>query len=90
MIECEGLRLVKPSLEFEAEYAAMVREFLATKESWFNNFELALADFPAFVQELARRSAGHRSAARSRARSKATGWQTNNRPCSAKSACAHT
>ena len=52
MSECEGLRLVKPSLEFEAEYRAMVREFLLTEEDWFNNFELALADFPAFVQEL--------------------------------------
>ena len=49
---CEGLRLVKPSLEFEAEYTAMVREFLQTEEAWFNNFELALADFAAFVQEL--------------------------------------
>lgn len=49
---CEELRLVKPSLEFEAEYTAMVREFLQTEEPWFNNFELALADFPAFVQEL--------------------------------------
>jgi len=52
VIDCEGLRLVKPSLEFEAEYTAMVREFLQTEEAWFNNFELALEDFPAFVQEL--------------------------------------
>ncbi|HEU0000488.1 MAG TPA: GNAT family N-acetyltransferase [Ktedonobacteraceae bacterium] len=52
MHNCAGLRLVKPSLEVEAEYTAMVREFLSTGESWFNNFELALADFPAFVQEL--------------------------------------
>ncbi len=52
MNNCDGLRLVKPSLEFEAEYAAMVREFLSTREAWFNNFELALADFSAFVQEL--------------------------------------
>src|SRR5260370_42657669 len=52
MNECEGLRLVKPSLEFEAEYTAMVREFLLTGEPWFNNFPLALEDFPAFVQEL--------------------------------------
>ncbi|HEY6542973.1 MAG TPA: GNAT family N-acetyltransferase [Ktedonobacteraceae bacterium] len=52
MHECDGLRLVKPSLEFEAEYSAMVSEFLATGEAWFNNFELALADFSAFVREL--------------------------------------
>ena len=52
MHNCDGLRLVRPSFEFEAEYTAMVREFLSTKESWFNNFELALEDFPAFVQEL--------------------------------------
>jgi len=52
VIDCEGLRLVKPSLEFEAEYTAMVREFLQTGEPWFTNFELALEDFPAFVQEL--------------------------------------
>ena len=44
--------MVKPSLECEAEYTAMAREFLATAEPWFNNFELALEDFPAFVQEL--------------------------------------
>ena len=52
MSECVRLQLVKPSLEFEAEYSAMVREFLLTEEDWFNNFELALEDFPAFVQEL--------------------------------------
>lgn len=48
----EGLTLVRPSTEFEAEYQAMVAEFLATHEPWFNNFELAQADFPAFVREL--------------------------------------
>ncbi|MGH2496840.1 MAG: hypothetical protein ACRDIV_19220 [Ktedonobacteraceae bacterium] len=52
MHNCEGLRLVKPSLDFGAEYTAMVREFLSTGEAWFNNFELALEDFPAFVLEL--------------------------------------
>jgi predicted acetyltransferase len=48
----EELILVKPSTEFESEYVAMVREFLQTDEGWFNNFELALTDFPAFVHEL--------------------------------------
>ena len=52
MIHREGLRLVKPSLQFETEYTNMVREFLQIEEPWFNNFELALEDFPAFVQEL--------------------------------------
>ncbi|HLX57711.1 MAG TPA: GNAT family N-acetyltransferase [Ktedonobacteraceae bacterium] len=52
MHKCEGLKLVKPSLAFEAEYVAMVRESLQTDEDWFNNFPLALDDFPAFVQEL--------------------------------------
>ena len=42
MHNCNGLRLVKPAVEFEVEYTAMVREFLATGEAWFNNFELAL------------------------------------------------
>ncbi|HEY5003761.1 MAG TPA: GNAT family N-acetyltransferase [Ktedonobacteraceae bacterium] len=50
--QCEGLELVKPSLVFRAEYIAMVREFLQTDESWFNNFPLAQSDFPAFVREL--------------------------------------
>jgi hypothetical protein len=40
MYNCEGLCLVKPSIEFEAEYNAMVREVLATGEPWFNNFEI--------------------------------------------------
>ena len=52
MVGCDGLRLVKPAPEFEAEYAAMAPEFLRTEEPWLNNFELALEDFPAFVQEL--------------------------------------
>lgn len=50
--QCEGLELVKPSLVFEAEYTAMVRESLQTNESWFNNFPLAQSNFSAFVREL--------------------------------------
>jgi predicted acetyltransferase len=52
MMQCEGLTLVKPSAVFAAEYTAMVHEFQQTDEDWFNNFPLALSDFPAFVQEL--------------------------------------
>ncbi len=47
-----NLTLVKPSLAFETEYGSMVREFYWADEAWFNNFMLALSDFPAFVQEL--------------------------------------
>ena len=52
MTLCKELMLVKPSLAFQASYVAMVREFLETDEEWFNNFPLALEDFPAFVREL--------------------------------------
>lgn len=52
MEQFKGLALVKPSRKFEAEYQAMVAEFLATDEPWFNNFELAREDFPAFVREM--------------------------------------
>jgi predicted acetyltransferase len=52
MTLCKQLTLFKPSLAFQASYVAMVREFLETDEAWFNNFPLALEDFPAFVSEL--------------------------------------
>jgi predicted acetyltransferase len=52
MKQCEELTLVKPSSIFETEYTAMVREFFQMDEDWFNNFPLALSDFPAFVHEL--------------------------------------
>lgn len=48
----ERLALVAPSVEHAAAYQAIVAEFLAADEPWFNNFELARADFPAFVREL--------------------------------------
>lgn len=52
MEQCHGLVLIRPAVRFEAEYAAMVREFQRTDEGWFNNFPLAFSDFPAFVKEL--------------------------------------
>lgn len=48
----EQIGLVKPAVEYGEAYAEMVREFLQTEEAWFNNFPLALEDFPAFVREL--------------------------------------
>jgi predicted acetyltransferase len=52
MEKCRGLALTRPSVELETEYTTMVREFEQTDEGWFNNFPLALSDFPAFVSEL--------------------------------------
>lgn len=52
MDQFEGLALVAPSPTYEAAYQAMVTEFLATGEPWFNNFDLAREDFAAFVREL--------------------------------------
>lgn len=54
----EQLKLVKPALEYGEAYAALVREFLQTDEAWFNNFPLALEDFPAFVRELEEEAQG--------------------------------
>ena len=50
----ERVRLVKPAVEYGEAYAEMVREFLQTEEAWFNNFPLALEDFPTFVAGLPR------------------------------------
>lgn len=58
MYHSEKLTLVKPSLEWQAAYAEMVQEFMQTGEDWFNNFPLALEDFPAFVRELEDEAAG--------------------------------
>lgn len=52
MQQSEQLTLVKPSLIFQEAYTSMVQEFLQTGEAWFNNFPLALSDFPAFIGEL--------------------------------------
>jgi len=54
----ERVRLVKPAVEYGEAYAEMVREFLQTEEAWFNNFPLALEDFPAFVRELEEEAQG--------------------------------
>lgn len=50
--------LVTPDVAYEAAFQAMAREFLATDEPPFTNFELALADFPAFARELAEEAQG--------------------------------
>ncbi|HLI08558.1 MAG TPA: GNAT family N-acetyltransferase [Ktedonobacteraceae bacterium] len=54
----EQLRLVKPAVEYREAYTEMVRELLETDEAWFNNFPLALEDFPAFVRELEEEAQG--------------------------------
>ncbi len=54
----ETLVLVSPSLRWEAEYQAMIREFLANGEGHFNNFPLALSDFATFITELEDEAAG--------------------------------
>lgn len=54
----ESLTLVTPSVAFETEYLAMIREFMARDERHFNNFELAQLNFPAFVRELEDESKG--------------------------------
>lgn len=48
----EQLRLVSPAPELILACRAMFAEFLGTDEPPFTNFELALADFPAFTREL--------------------------------------
>lgn len=53
MSQYKELTLVKPSLAFEAEYVAMIHEFLQTDEAEFNNFPLALSAFSSFLAELA-------------------------------------
>lgn len=58
MLEHEELLLVKPSLEFETEYVAMIREFLQTDEAWFNDFPLAISDFPAYLRDLENEAQG--------------------------------
>ncbi len=51
-MQCKELTLVEPSRDYEPEYISMLHEFLQTDEAWFNNFALALSDFPAFLHEL--------------------------------------
>ncbi len=58
MNQTEQLTLVKPSLQWQAAYTEMVQEFMHTDEDWFNNFALALEDFPSFVSELVDEAAG--------------------------------
>jgi predicted acetyltransferase len=53
-----NVRLVTPDVAHEAACQDMVREFLRVNEPPFTNFELALADFPAFVRELAEEAEG--------------------------------
>lgn len=53
------LSLCKPAVEFAAEYQAFVRESIATDGDYrWNNAELALEDFAAYVQELHEESQG--------------------------------
>lgn len=54
----EGRALTTPEDAYEAEYQAMVAEFLSAGEPWFNDFELAQSDFPTFVRELADEARG--------------------------------
>jgi len=66
-----------------------VREFLQTGEPWFTNFELALEDFPAFVQELQDEARG--IGLPSGVVPQQTYWLANEeQTCSAKSACVRT
>ncbi|GCE24123.1 GNAT family N-acetyltransferase [Dictyobacter kobayashii] len=55
----EKLELIKPSIEYSAQYLAMVDEGIETGEGYgYNNVELAREDFAAFVQELEDESQG--------------------------------
>jgi len=54
----QTLTLVSPSIKWEQQYQAMVREFLETEEPYFNNFPLALENFSAFITELKDEAAG--------------------------------
>ncbi len=57
-IPSERLRLVAPAPEHESACQAMLAEFMANGEPPFTNFELAFADFPAFVRELEEEARG--------------------------------
>ena len=52
------LKLVTPSIKWEQQYQAMVREFMETEEPYFNNFPLALENFADFITELEDEAAG--------------------------------
>lgn len=55
------LKLVKPTIEFEAEYLAMIDEYREVGESYpYTNTELARRNFAAFLQELEDRAQGVR------------------------------